>query len=188
MHNKVFKAANWERLVSPERVSRMDPQKFLGIAEPGDREIWLDLGCGPGFFTLPLAEQVQKIYATDISRDMLEICQTRAAESKLSNITYIESASAKLNVESSSLDKVLIANVYHEFPSTQEVINELSRLLKQDGRLYVIDWRFEQMEMGPPLEHRIPEIQVIDSFESAGFQFRQKHDIYEHDYFLEFAK
>ena len=37
-------------------------------------ETVLDIGCGPGTFVIPLAQQCQAVYALDYSQGMLEIC------------------------------------------------------------------------------------------------------------------
>lgn len=188
MSSKVFAAGNWERLVSPQRKERMDPENFFKITSPGSKEVWVDIGCGPGYYTLPLAEQVRKVYALDISREMLDICSSWASDKSISNIVVMESDSTDIALNSDSVDKILLVNVYHEFPSVENVVREFSRILKPGGHLFVIDWRAEQMESGPPLEHRIPEKKVIGDFESAGFSFKMNYDIYEQNYVLEFIK
>jgi ubiquinone/menaquinone biosynthesis C-methylase UbiE len=48
----------------------------------------VDLGCGPGFFTLPLAELVGpegRVVAVDVQEGMLEIVRTRAEAAGLSS-------------------------------------------------------------------------------------------------------
>lgn len=188
MSGKIFAAGNWERLVSPKRKERMEPAKFFNIAAPGSEEIWADIGCGPGYFTLPLAARVRKVYALDISSEMLDICRSRASDSNISNISVIESDSTSIELKPDSVDKILLVNVYHEFPSVENVLREVSRILKPDGHLYVIDWRKIEMESGPPLEHRISEAQVKKDFEAGGFHFGKQHEIYAQNYVLEFHK
>ena len=188
MSSRVFTAENWERLVSPQRKERMDPENFFKIASPGSKEVWADIGCGPGYFTLPLAEKVQKVYALDISREMLDVCSSRASDKSISNIVFMESDSTDIAISSDSVDKVLLVNVYHEFPSVENVIREFNRILKSGSHLFVIDWRIEPMESGPPPDHRISESQVIEDFETAGFTFAGQHEIYSQNYDLQFIK
>jgi len=49
----------------------------------------LDIGCGPGTLTIPLAKKVKKVTALDISKKMLEIVSEKAQKFKLKNIDYI---------------------------------------------------------------------------------------------------
>ncbi len=188
MSSKVFAAGNWERLITPQRKEHMDPVRFFNIAVPDSKEVWVDIGCGPGYFALPLAERVNQVLATDISTDMLDICRSRAREANLDNIEFIKSDSTEINIPSESVERILLVNVFHEFSAVDDVIRELGRILKPAGRVYNIDWRYERMEVGPPLDHRIREEQVVGNFKFSGFSFAGTHDIYEQNYVLEFIK
>ena len=188
MNDKVFSASKWERLVSEERQERQSVDKFLKIAEPKRDEVWADIGCGPGYFTLPIAKKVKKVLAVDVKEQMLNICKSRAADMNLENIEYIKSNENRLNIDTSSVDVVLLVNVYHEFPDDGKMISELNRILKKDGKLFLIDWHYEEMDFGPPLEHRIPEKTLIAELKSAGFSFISNYDIYSDNYTLEFVK
>jgi len=180
-HKFAFILDNWiRRLIQ-------NPGKILaGYISPGD--IVVDVGCGPGFFTLPLAKAVQTVYATDISNEMLNICRSRAAENNVNNIEFVQSDSINLDIDSNIVDAILLANVYHEFSSNRAILKELHRILKSSGKLFVIDWHRIEMESGPPLEHRLSDKTVIQNFEFADFSFRQAHNIYKQNYVLEFNK
>ncbi|MCS7308405.1 MAG: methyltransferase domain-containing protein, partial [Aquificaceae bacterium] len=47
-------------------------ESFFNAVKPRPEEVWADIGCGPGYFTLPLAEKVKKVYAIDSSEFMLQ--------------------------------------------------------------------------------------------------------------------
>lgn len=188
MNDKIFPASKWEKLVSEEREQRQNREKFFKIAEPNKHEIWADIGCGPGFFTLPLAQKVNKVFAIDISNEMLGICKRRAEEQKLKNIKYIESGGVAISLEDDSVDKVLLVNVFHELQERDKVVKELNRILKLKGHAFIIDWKYEKMDFGPPLEHRVTIQKVTHDLTTNGFTFVRSWDIYEIDYVLEFKK
>lgn len=52
----------------------------------------LDIGCGPGTLTIPLAQKVKSVTALDISERMLENLKTNAANEGVNNIRYINAA------------------------------------------------------------------------------------------------
>ncbi|MFC1745635.1 class I SAM-dependent methyltransferase [Candidatus Riflebacteria bacterium] len=52
----------------------------------------LDIGCGSGILTLPMAKMCKKVSACDISKEMLAILDGRAKESNLKNIVSIHRA------------------------------------------------------------------------------------------------
>ncbi len=188
MNNKIFSASKWKKLVSEEREQRQDRKKFFEIAEPNKHEIWADIGCGPGFFTLPLAQKVNKVFAIDINNEMLGICKRRAEEQKLKNIEYIKSDGVVISLEDDSVDKVLLVNVFHELQERTKVVKELNRILKLKGHAFIIDWKYEEMDFGPPLEHRVTIQEVTHKLTTNGFTFVRSWDIYEIDYVLEFKK
>jgi 2-polyprenyl-3-methyl-5-hydroxy-6-metoxy-1,4-benzoquinol methylase len=52
----------------------------------------LDIGCGPGTLTIPLARKVKSITALDISSEMLKHLKINADINKLNNINYLVSS------------------------------------------------------------------------------------------------
>jgi SAM-dependent methyltransferase len=51
----------------------------------------IDIGCGPGRLTIPLAKVVNKVTAVDVSKGMLDVVKRRAKEERLDNISYVNS-------------------------------------------------------------------------------------------------
>ncbi len=45
-----------QALLSPERVQRTDMFTILVLSDLNDRDTVAEIGCGPGFFTIPLAK------------------------------------------------------------------------------------------------------------------------------------
>jgi len=188
MHDKQFPAEKWEKLVNEERRQFQDVSTFLEIAKPDLQEIWLDFGCGPGYFALPLAQKVKKVFAADISEQMLKVCCQRAAKAQLSNIECVQIENSYLPLPDSSVDRVLMANVLHELERSEKELTELHRLLKPHGEIFVIDWKPVPTEVGPPLEHRLSVETAIQIVEEKYFQVVEKWDIYEYHYVLKFRK
>lgn len=52
----------------------------------------LDIGCGPGAITIPLAKKVRSVTALDISSEMLKKFKSNADSSGLSNIAYLNTS------------------------------------------------------------------------------------------------
>jgi len=50
---------------------------------------------------------------------------------------------------------------------------EMNRLLRTNGYVFVIDWKYEDINSGPPLEHRLPMQKVINDFLANGFNLLQ---------------
>ncbi|MBU2493213.1 MAG: class I SAM-dependent methyltransferase [Bacteroidetes bacterium] len=188
MNEKVFPHSKWEKLVNKDREEILNRDKFFEIAELNKNEVWADFGCGPGYFTLPLATKVKKVYAIDISDEMLNVCRKRAEENSIYNIEYINSDGNLSAVKSNSIEKLLIVNVLHELNNRENLVREMNRVLKIKRKVFVIDWKYEELDLGPPLEHRITSQQVVHDFITNGFTFIQNWDIYNYEYLLGFEK
>lgn len=66
------KLKNPRFLDNPLRKLILQPERLFDDIGTKPAEIWADIGCGTGFFALPLAGRVKKVYALDINPQMLE--------------------------------------------------------------------------------------------------------------------
>jgi ubiquinone/menaquinone biosynthesis C-methylase UbiE len=122
---------------------RDDILKEVGI-KPGSHV--LDFGCGPGGYILPLAKIIGpsgKIYALDINQSALQMVKSLALKHKLNNITTILSP-GPTDLPDSSIDVVLLYDVFHDLSQPGEVLTELNRILKPDGILSVSDHHLKE--------------------------------------------
>ncbi len=106
-------------------------------------QVVADLGCGPGYFTLPLAECVGtlgKVYAVDSNEKAIRALEKKANKHKYGNIeVYASSASDLSFIKDGSVDFVLangllcsMAPQHHE-----STVNEIKRILKPQGQAYI---------------------------------------------------
>jgi hypothetical protein len=63
--------------------------------------------------------------------------------------------------------------------------SRLRASLKSAGRVAIIDFHMDA-PMGPPRSARIPQRQVIEEMEAAGYAIQTRHDFLPHQYFLVF--
>ncbi|CEL23830.1 type 11 methyltransferase [Methanobacterium formicicum] len=80
---------SWDNIASKfnEWMEKDDyPEKLLNRIELDSNDSVLDIGCGNGVITIPLAQKAIKVTAMDISSKMLEILKKNAKNSDLNNI------------------------------------------------------------------------------------------------------
>lgn len=109
----------------------------------------LDYGCGPGSFTIAVAELVGeegKVYAADIHSLAIQHIQKSASKKGLNNIKTILT-DCNTDLEDSSIDVILLYYVLHDFHYPDEIIRELYRVLKSDGILTVRDHKLSNDEV-----------------------------------------
>ena len=128
-------------LDNPIRRFIHNPQKILGgIIEPG--QIVLDLGCGPGTFSLAMAKMVGesgKVIAVDVQEEMLQIVREKAAQQGLeSRIVTRKSDPERIGI-SEKVDFALAFYMVHEVPNAEAFLKEVASVLKPKGRLLIVE-------------------------------------------------
>ncbi len=128
----------------------LQPRKKI-LEEVGIKEGFkvLDFGCGPGSYIEPLAEMVGpqgKIYALDINPLALKKVEKLALRKKLKNVITILSKD-KIELSDSCLDLVLLYDTLHELAKPDDVLKEVYRVLKPEGRLSVSDHHLKEEDI-----------------------------------------
>jgi len=131
-------------LDNPIRKLIHNPEKILsGCIERG--QTVLDLGCGPGTFTIAMAKMVGdtgKVIAVDVQDEMLQRVKKRAARVGLeSRIITHKSMPERIGV-SDKVDFALAFYMVHEVPDAEAFLREVASLLKPKGKLLVVEPKF----------------------------------------------
>lgn len=158
-----FDPSRAERLVSEERQQMLPAEQILTGAGVAPGHVVVDLGAGPGFFTLPAARIVGpkgRVYAVDVQPQLLEMCRKRAAEAGISGIETVHSEESHVPLPDGVADRVFIAFVLHESDDPAAFLREARRLLRSGGEVAVVDWHKKEGTPGPPLEHRVGEDEI----------------------------
>jgi SAM-dependent methyltransferase len=155
-------------------------------ARPGTRVI--DLCCGDGYFTAPLARLVAsgEVIALDLSPEMLRQARDEAAAQGVDNVTFLEGDARDLpRLVSGTVDQVLIANTFHGVPDQTGLARAVRQVLKPGGRFVVINWypipRVQTTVLGAPrgprTDMRMTPESVLDAVRPAGFEQLQVVDL-----------
>jgi ubiquinone/menaquinone biosynthesis C-methylase UbiE len=99
------------------------------IPNPETKRI-LDAGCGYGRYTRLICEMGFEVYAMDISKMMLNAARAYCKRANMGDINWMPFAD-------SSFDALLCIDVSDHLESLEKAIDELSRVLKKDGILFV---------------------------------------------------
>jgi ubiquinone/menaquinone biosynthesis C-methylase UbiE len=118
-----------------------DPERILsGLVLPG--QVAADIGCGIGYFTIPLARMVGpqgRVLAIDLQERMLDGVRKRAEKAGLSErIQLCRATPAGLGV-AGPVDFVLTFYMFHEVPDQERFLGEIHALLKPGGRWLITE-------------------------------------------------
>ncbi|KJR47171.1 Methyltransferase [Desulfosporosinus sp. I2] len=164
-----FNPENRKKLTSKEREAILPPALVLKDIGLGSHTVWADIGCGTGFFTIPLAKEVQQVYALDIRAEMLDDLNKSLTQLQVLNVKVLQSEESRFPLPNQLVDGIITSLVIHEVDDPVVFFCELNRILKTDGRLVVIEWAKASTEMGPPIDHRLSVQQLDDWALATGF-------------------
>lgn len=105
----------------------------------------LDIGCGPGFFSLEMAEMVGKtgkVTAVDLQEEMLEIVKKKMEQSGLQNRIDLHKCENDRIGLSKEFDFILIFYMLHEVPNQSAFLREILTLLNKEGKALIAEPKF----------------------------------------------
>jgi ubiquinone/menaquinone biosynthesis C-methylase UbiE len=178
----VIGARDFHKLDAPERKEIQDIKSFINLVKSFRWKTCADLGCGVGFYTLPLAEEwraSRRIIAVDRSTPMLEELDRRIDRLELTNVQIRQSVSDRIPIEDSFVELANLGNVYNEIKGRLNFLKEVYRILKPGGTLLLIDWDPEEdLGFGPPVNEMVPVPSVMQDLEFAGFSGIKQHFVF----------
>lgn len=102
----------------------------------------LDVGCGPGFFTIEMARMVGesgRVIAADLQEGMLRKLENKIKATELKNrIILHQCADNRIGLEE-KIDFALAFYMVHEIRNQDAFFRELAAILKSEGRLFIAE-------------------------------------------------
>jgi ubiquinone/menaquinone biosynthesis C-methylase UbiE len=157
----------------------------------------VDLCCGDGLFTIPLALSTSHVIGIDIDSGMLALTQNRALAAGATTCELVEgNAYALAELILRPVDFVLIANTFHGVPDKRRLALAVAAVLKPDGRFAIVNWHQRSREettvlglpRGPRTELRMTPADTAATVEPARFKQIHLVDLPPYHYGAVFAK
>ncbi len=170
-----------ERLMSKERREWQNPQRIIKRVGIERGMVVADLACGPGFFTIPIAEKVGRegeVYAVDSDDRMLEHLRANLKKSRAARsvVKAINADVSNTGIPSQSVDVVLFANIVHDLSNPAALVREVRRICNNHSLIVDIDWRKMRTEHGPPFEIRLTKEESMRILSKNGLKVTRKID------------
>jgi len=163
----------------PERLKWQDPDHILSKIGIKPGMVFIDMGCGDGYFALPAARKVGplgKVYANDIDAGAIERLRGKAAIEGLDHLfADVKSAEDTVLCEGCA-DIVFFGIDLHDFRDPEGVLRNAKKMLHHSGHLVDLDWKDEPMALGPPPEKRFSVEKARNLIDSAGFRIESVTD------------
>jgi SAM-dependent methyltransferase len=162
-----------DRLARQDQVWRSQTRRLWNAAGIHEGQTVLDLGSGPGFCTLELAElvgSIGRVIAVDASGTATQTVTARARKADLTNIVVFTATASEFNPSPQRIDVVFSRWLFCFLPNPAEVLSRVAAYLPTGATIVVMDyWHYRAIRTEPltPLFARVFEA-VYDSFADAG--------------------
>ena len=103
--------------------------------EINERDIVLECACGTGSISKPVAQKCRKLFATDMSVNMMKRAQKKCRE--CTNITFKKANIMSIRSKDNRFDKVIAGNVIHLLDEPYNAVDELLRVCKPGGKVII---------------------------------------------------
>lgn len=124
------------------------------VLAPSSGEHILEVGCGSGILCRMIAPHIQpigRIDGMDISLQFLiEAKKILIQEGKPDGMTFACGAGESLPYPDATFDSAFAARLLLHVDKPDRVVNEMVRVVKQGGRVVVMDWDFETVAVDHP--------------------------------------
>jgi len=165
------------------------PHEVITTLKLKEGEVIADIGAGSGYFTFRLAHHVGdtgRVYAVDVSPDMIVHLNRRIRDLHLKNVVTILAAPDDPLLADASIDRFFICDTWHHIENRDRYLALLKKMLRPGGQIIMVDFKKEQTPMGPPMEMRIERDDLVKEMEKNGFRLAAEHTFLPYQYFLVF--
>lgn len=156
-----FSEGDKKSLCDEERQRKQPARAIVDRMNPSPDEVVADLGCGPGYVTLPLVERVRLIYGVDVQQGMLDALWVNLPEGLRAKVILVLGELPQIPLPDRSIDRAVLVNVIHEVEDLARLDDELRRCLREGGRLSAVDFPKRETSFGPPMHERLDKDEVI---------------------------
>ena len=156
--------------------------------KPG--EVVADIGAGTGYFTFHLARHVGdkgKVYAIDVSPDMIRHINRRIRETKSTNVVSLLADTDDPLLPDGSVNRFFICDVWHHIENQTKYLSLMKKMLKPGGEVVMIDFHKKELPVGPPMKMKIAREDLIKQIETNAFRLAKEHTFLPYQYFLVFS-
>ena len=154
-------------------------------------DVIADIGAGDGYFTRRFAQAVSpggQALGLEVSSSKVEYLSKDADRSGLKSYKAVLIDTDDPGLKPGSVDVVFMCNTFHHLANRVEYLKRLSKSLKKNGRIVIIDFYKKPMPVGPSsLDHKLAREVVLEEFQEAGYKLQDDKDFLPYQYYFEFG-
>lgn len=168
-----YEGINW--LERSSREKEKNSSKLIKNMDIKLTDVIADIGAGSGYHVFRMAEKVNKgkVFAVDIQPEMLLAILKNKNYEENKNIELVLGEEKSTNLPKNTFDKILMVDVYHEFNYPKEMLHSIKTALKENGELYLIEYRLEDDTIPIKRLHKMSEKQAVKELATVGLKLKK---------------
>lgn len=172
----------------------INPPKLWAGLDLAKGITFLDMGCGIGNYSLAAAEIIGPtgvVYAVDFWEEGIAALKERTASEGRANLIALRAPVGEIPLTDHSVDVGFMATVLHDLLEAGTAVGamaEMTRLVKPEGLLAIVEFEKVDGPPGPPLHIRLSPEEVESFVTPFGFSRQKTKKIGPHNYLITFIK
>ena len=167
---------NFESIVadyeSKDRGIWQKPDMVISLLGDLEGKTVADIGAGTGYFTFRLLPKAEKVIGIDIDKRFIQFLDSVKVRLPEDYQKRFESRLSKPDdplLKPSEADAAIIVNTYGYIENRVRYLQTLSKGISPGGRLLIIDFKKNNLPIGPPDQFKVALSQVEQELLAAGF-------------------
>jgi SAM-dependent methyltransferase len=183
---------NFESLVADfedkDRGIWQKPELVISFLGDIKDETVADIGAGTGYFTFRLVPKAKKVIGIDIDPRFIDFLDSVKVRLPALYRDRFESRLAKFDdplLKPEEADNVVIVNTYAYIENRTQYLKILHKGIVPGGQLLVIDFKKNNLPVGPPEQFKVSQAQVEHELTTAGFKIEKvDKDVLDYQYII----
>ena len=149
------------------------PELVINALGLNRNDVVADFGAGSGYFTEKIAPLCSLVYAVDIQSEMIEINKRKMQSKDIRNVNFILGAEKLTNLPKESIDYLIMVDVYHELEFPYEIMQDIYRAMKDNGRVVLVEYRKEDPKVMIKPLHKMSVKQIRKEMNNSSFELNR---------------
>ncbi|WP_342596790.1 class I SAM-dependent methyltransferase [Cyanobacterium aponinum UTEX 3222] len=177
-------------LERPSREAEEQPSKVIEALNLQPTDTIADIGAGSGYFSFRIAKKVPQglVYAVDVQPEMIDIIDFLVKESPNLPVLPMLGSETSPNLPPESINFALMVDTYHEFNHPREMMENIVKTLKPQGKVVLVEYRKENPLIMIKGVHKMSEKQVKKEMEAVGLKWLKTDEFLPQQHYLVFEK
>ena len=119
---------------------RFMQKRTISLTALKEKDYFLDIGCGTGWavrYASRIIKENGKAFGIDLSTKMIEIAKANSVNNQ--NVFFFQANAESLPFEDNFFEFIICTNSFHHYLDPLKVLDEVSRVLKKEGEIYILD-------------------------------------------------